>query len=312
MFCVAVLAGYGVAFLLSRIRVPGNRILLVAVLCAVVLLEFTIVPPFRSLDTKATTDYYRWLEERPKGSVAAIYPMFQLNDFSNYEYLFQQRLHGKRLINGAGEDGEAQRYRESILDVAHPATPGLLKKLGADYVMVIPDNYLDFAAPHPNYVFPIKVKGLELPEGLRKVEEFPGCIVYRVTATPADFVPLFGTGSCQPFIDPEGRFWHPGKRKTEVEITSDLERDASCDISFGAMSPRKLQSLEVVLNGEKLLSAEIRPWPGEVLIENATLNPGSNTLEFETDAEPVNLTEVPRYQDIPASMLIGDILVTPR
>ncbi len=212
MMCVAVLAGYGIAFLTERGRLRKHGVLFVAILMAVVLLEFSIMPPFYSLDTKKTTDYYRWLKERPGQPVVVVYPVFEGNDFENYNYLFQQRLHRKKLINGSTLDDPSDVYRWGVLDITDPSTPGLLKDRGTEYVLVIPNLYSK-PVIHTNYVFPITLNESRVAAGLTLIRRFDDCLIYKVTAPPADFVPVFEGGLIPSLRRPGGQVLVPGSKQ---------------------------------------------------------------------------------------------------
>lgn len=307
LFAVAVLAGFAVDALSRKFRPGWRRTAFLAALCALVLVEFSVVPPFRALDTNATTDYYRWLKDQ-KGKVAvAIYPMFYSDDFRTYEYLFQQRLHRKNLLNGARYGSEAEDYRETMVDLLHPATPGLLRALGAKYVMVLPGYYLE--GNHINYPYPLKFEESRLPGGLKLEREFNKCLVYRVTAAPSRVYALFTGGICQPYMDPRGVFWHPGGNIVTVNIKSELPDTATRRLKFRAKSPRSPASLRVGLNGKSIGDFKLAPWPREIETGPVTLRPGTNTLTLESTGTPVVLEQVPLHSEMKVSVLVSNILV---
>ncbi len=308
MMCVAVLAGYGIAFLIERGRLRKHGALFVAILMAIVLLEFSIVPPFYSLDTKQTTDYYRWLKEQPGQPVAAIYPLFEFNDFGNYNYLFQQRLHRKKLVNSSTVDDPSDVYRYAVLDITSPGTPGLLRDRGTDYVLVIPSLY-SRPAIRRNYVFPTTIDESRIAAGLTLIRRFGDCLVYKVTAPPADFVPLFREGSYAPYNDPEGKFWYPGANKVVVDIESKLQQPAVCDIKLKVMSARSSSKVTFTINGQPQATVEAPVWPVDVVLPDITLTPGKNTLEIRSEGLSKRLTEIPLYSNVVATMMLSNILV---
>lgn len=307
MFCVALLAGYGIAELANKKWYAKRGAFFTVLLCILVLFEFSIVPPFRGLDTKATTEYYRWLKERPRDTVAAIYPIFFFHDFDNYVYFFEQRLHEKALVNGAQDDTEAERYRQVIMDLGNPGTPGILRHLGTDYVMIIPSNFLQ--GHHLNYPFPVEVDPDKLPEGLTRVARFNDCLVYRVTAPPASFIPLFGEGTSQAFIDPGGLLWHPTANRVVIDIQSFLPSEASCDLSMLGTSVRSEGRLTATLNGDKIMDEPIGQSPRLYAAEGVRIVPGRNFLVVESTSPLANLSEIPGYQEVRAAMFLGNVLV---
>lgn len=308
MICVVVLAGYGISFLEKRGFFGRRRTLIVALLSALVLLEFTIVPPFYSLDTAKTTAYYRWLKRQPGKLVAAVYPLYFTEDFYNYNYFFQQRIHQKSLVNGAQSTGFGDLYRQSILDITNPATPGLLKNLGTKYVLVITSFYTS-PIVHSNYVFPTNISEDKVAPGLVPVQRFGDCFVCEVTAQPAEFVPIFEAGSYTPYNDPEGKFWHPCIREAVVSIESKLKQPTVCDIRLRVMSARSSSAVTFELNGRAVATVEAPVWPVDVAVRGVTLNPGRNTLVVNSDGRLANLTEVPGYSSVMAAMMLSDIQV---
>ncbi len=308
MMCAVALAGYGIAFIAERMKNKNAVPIVAAVLMGLIVLEFSIVPPFRSLDTAATTDYYRWLGKQPGRQAVAVYPFFVLDDFYNYGYLFAQRMHLKDLLNGAQPDTPAERYRECVLDIKHPATPGLLKRAGARYVIVIPEYYTE-GVVHPNYVYPTALDDRPMPPGLRKVKSFRDATVYEVTAAPASFVARFDIGSFEPYVDPGGRSWHPGSNETLVGIRSYLKQPATCTIRLKVMSARSTSTMRFSANGETKSVVVVPSWPVDVELKDVFLSPGVNTLKIESDGRPANLTEVPGYSQIRATMMVSDLEV---
>ncbi|MBU1672467.1 MAG: YfhO family protein [Actinobacteria bacterium] len=308
MLSACVLAGLGLWRIDRALPSKKPRRVLLAVLMALVLLEFAIIPPFRSLDTGDTTDYYRWLAARPEATVAAMYPMYQLDDFHDYEYLFYQRLHRKALVNGA-RGGEAALFRDSVLDVTFPSTPGLLARLGTDLVLVLPGSYAELGPPHRNYTFPTDITRRPVPEGLSEVKRFSGCVAYRVTAPASDLVPLFAHGFFEPFMDPTGTFRHPADSRATVRIESYLHSSATCSITFEAACAAGTCDLAVSIDAIPAATARLTTGAATVKLQGVTLKPGTNELTLTSDGVLRALSEVPGYSGARVAMILGDIMV---
>lgn len=309
MFCVAALAACGVSFLLENRRLARHAVLVTTVLCVLVLAEFAIVPPFYSLDTSKTTDYYYWLAEQPGKPAAAIYPMYMRDEFNTYGYLFFQRLHEKSLLDGYGPEGDGESYRQVMLDITDPDTPGILRLLGADYVMILKASYELPQGPSANYKFPVAYADLKLPAGLEKVASFPACDVFRVTAPKADFVARFLDAPWQPFTDPVGAVWHPGLQREELVVDSHLDEPVERSISFKAVAPAGSGELVVSLNGKVVGTVRLGAMPVEVVVENASLRPGENSLVLQTDAAAAPLPDVSGFEKVPLNMVVSNVHV---
>lgn len=310
-FAVAVLAGYGLAVLLKRVRwTRAARLGAVAVISLLVLLEFAIIPPFHSLSTASTTDYYTWLKGHPAGTVVAMYPFFYTDDFDNYAYFFDQRHHEKKMANGVQPDTGAEDTRQLVLDLTNPSTPGILKRLGVDYVLAIPSLYRE--GNHVNYVDPITFDAGAVAPTLEQVRKFDDCYVFRNTARPARIVSSFISGAYQSVLTKEGKTWHTGGGNVTVNIRSYAEAPLTCDVRFQAVAPRKAGNIRVSLNGRDSGQGDLPSWPSEFIIRNVTIAPGSNLLNIQSDAPKAPVPQVPGATTVDVRVLVSDITVTPR
>jgi len=310
-FAVAVLAGYGVVVLLKRVQWSrAARIGATAIISLLVLLEFAIIPPFHSLNTASTTDYYTWLKGRPDGTVVAIYPFFDTDDFDNYGYFFDQRHHEKKMANGVQPDTGAENTRQLVLDLTNPSTPGILKRLGVDYVLAIPSLYRE--GNHVNYVNPITFDAGAVAPTLKQVKKFDDCYVFRNTAQPARIVSSFISGAYQSVLTKEGKTWHTGGGNVKVNIRSYAEVPLTCDVRFQAVAPGKAGTIRVSLNGRDSGQGDLPAWPSEFIIRNVTLAPGSNLLSIQADAPLAPVPQVPGATTVDVRVLVSDITVTPR
>ncbi len=307
VFAVAVLAAYGVAWL-SRGRRGWRVPLAAAAVIVLVLLEFTVIPPFRSLDTATTTDYYRWLASRPGSATTAIYPFYYSDDFYSYRYLFDQRHHRKKLLNGALPDSDAERWRQVLLDPSFPSTPGVLARMGARYILVVNSNYA--SAFHLNY--PFRSPPPTTIAGTRVAARFHDCTVYEITARKTEFVALFGLGTTEAFVDKAGSSWHPSAGTTAVDLTNYTSGEALCDLSLSSMTVSGTAVTKASLNGAPVAEFSSSRAAAPVTIKGVTLKAGLNQLVFETAGTNAPLQDVPGYESISVPVLIGDIETTAR
>jgi hypothetical protein len=174
--------------------------------------------------------------------------------------------------------------------------------------MVIPSFY-EGPDIHANYVFPIIMKENGFPAGLELVEKFDDCIVYEVTAPPSEFIPLFEWGTYDAYLDSEGSVWHPGIDRVFINIKSELERPAACDIKLKMMSAGAVSKVTFEVNGKLQANMVVPVWPVDVVIPDVIINPGNNRLRVHSDGPRSNLTGVRGYDRVSASMLLGDITV---
>jgi len=179
MLSVSVLAGIGLSDILKKTGKMKWRLGFSGLVIVLVLFEFWNWPPYRVTDVSRTPPVYEWLAEQPGDFIIAEYPLSSDISFKYYYYLFWQRIHRKPLINGAMPGTYAEKVRKEIVNIADPRTAGILRWLGAKYVIFHPDKYLrEYEAT--------AVIG-EIPDvsnvaGLRFVREFGDVKVYKVVA----------------------------------------------------------------------------------------------------------------------------------
>jgi hypothetical protein len=135
-----------VAHLRSRLRKPWNDVLVVGSSLFLVF-EYWCVPPgfFQKLETPPV---YQWLARQPGDIIIAEYPMWVGDELPQSTYLFWQRAHGKRMVNGAiPSSGQAWDLSESVRDLSNPAVVGRLKEAGVSYVIVHGKGYSEGRIP---------------------------------------------------------------------------------------------------------------------------------------------------------------------
>jgi len=144
MLCVSVLAGFGIKYILERLRTKRAKLLFTTLVLAGIAFEFAAMPPWRTTDISAAPAVYQWLAQQPQDTLVAEYPMAAAGRGeaqTEYKYQFAQTRHGKRLVNGAQRGTPAFEVKEAIHRVDAPETPGILKALGARYIIVHTERY---------------------------------------------------------------------------------------------------------------------------------------------------------------------------
>ncbi|MDA8161791.1 MAG: glycosyltransferase family 39 protein [Desulfobacteraceae bacterium] len=115
---------------------------MLAFLLPLLVFEYWSVPPDYARAVDRPPEVYQWLAKQPGDFIIAEYPMTPNDAFSFYTYLFWQRIHKKKLVNGAGPDNaKAWAFFEKVKDLANPETPALLKSVGVKYVIVHQEMY---------------------------------------------------------------------------------------------------------------------------------------------------------------------------
>ncbi|MDO8748124.1 MAG: hypothetical protein Q7J72_03285 [Candidatus Omnitrophota bacterium] len=140
MLAVAVLAGFGLNFILERFKSQKTKLALTALFCGLVLFEFWNWPPYKVIDLSKVPAVYYWLKEQPQVEVIAEYPLDA--DSPNELFKFFQTVHEKKIINGTIPGTYANKVAQTIRKLSEYDTVKTLKWMGVKYVLVHKDDYL--------------------------------------------------------------------------------------------------------------------------------------------------------------------------
>jgi hypothetical protein len=146
--------------------------------------ELSIAPPVTLSDLGKTPPEYAPTRKAPPGLLAE-YPLAPAGQAINSDYLFWQRVHGRRIVNGARAGTFADSVTQTLVDPTTPATAESLATLGVSVIVVRPSVYA-FAGggrPAPNALGP----------GYRRLAKIAtGSTVWQVTAEAAPAIAAFG------------------------------------------------------------------------------------------------------------------------
>lgn len=177
MLCVSVLAGIGLTSILEEIKNVKKRRVFLSIVLLLVFVEFAPTLPAPMVNAVNPPPVYEWLAKQEGDFTIAEYPLK-----GDQEYQFWQRIHQKRLVNGALSGTYADKVRREIVDILKPEAPGILSYLGAKYVILHPDKYLK------SEDVPIigEIPNLRCQSGLKLIKVFDEIEVYEVTAQPIE------------------------------------------------------------------------------------------------------------------------------
>lgn len=177
MLCVSVLAGIGLASILKKIRNTKKKRIFFSIALLLIFIEFAPTLPAPMVNAVNPPPVYEWLAKQEGDFIIAEYPLE-----NDVEYLFWQRIHQKRLVNGALSVTYADKVRKEIVDILKPETPGILKHLGARYIILHPNKYLE------SEDVPVigEVPDLSKQKGLRLLKTFEKAQVYEIVAKPTE------------------------------------------------------------------------------------------------------------------------------
>jgi hypothetical protein len=141
MFAVAVLAGFGLKFILDKFKSVKVKLAITILCCGLVLFEFWNWPPYKVIDVSKIPAVYYWLKVQPADTVIAEYPLDAISP--NELYMFYQTKHEKRMINGTIPDTEASRIAKTLVKLSDKATTAKLREWGVRYILVHRSSYLE-------------------------------------------------------------------------------------------------------------------------------------------------------------------------
>jgi len=196
MLAVAVLAGFGLEFIIEKLKRRVTKVAVTVLFCGLVLFEFWTWPPFKVIDISRIPKVYYWLKNEPGDFAIAEYPLDA--DSPNELYKFYQIQHGKKIINSTLTGTYANKVAKTITRLSETKTAGVLRWMGVKYVVVHRDSYLNTELFEPTEEF----DKIAANPGLKFVKSFPpqGCPqkeivcvqrteaidVYEVTAKPRE------------------------------------------------------------------------------------------------------------------------------
>ena len=249
---------------------PRIKLLVVCLLCGASMGEYVIVPPFRTIHTGRVPEVYAWLAAQEKGGAVIECPMYPGIDERHYRYLFYQRIHRKKMLNGAAQGSFEEAVLRKLKDINNPSVQGALHYFGVRMAVVHQDA---FNAPVP----------VSLP-----------------LLTKAQGIEVYGIGKQMPFClsvpwgyDKIERAkkktqWLSGTNKLMLWVVNGYGVPVQRSLSLSAQWADGFRHLDVELNGVLIRrftkSRNVDSFDIPIMLE-----PGENNLEFISQGNVVTL-----------------------
>lgn len=193
MLAVAVLAGYGLRYILEKFKTIKSRVLITSVVCFLVLFEFWNCPSDKIIDVSKSPAVYYWLKKEAGEFAIAEYPLDI--DLTNDLYRFYQTFHQHPIINGTIPGTYPNKVARSMVKLSDRRTASVLKWLGVKYVLVHRQYYLDTEIldqveelkripKNPGLKFIKSFPAESCPSGLKCIKKSGPIDVYEVIAKP--------------------------------------------------------------------------------------------------------------------------------
>ncbi len=283
MLSVAILASVGLAFLLGLLSGRKQKILVFSLVFIALALEFSNMPPFRTTKL-ASPPAYKWLAGRDGDPIVAEYPFVRSDQAIQYEYALHQRIHQKRLANGAEIGTYAETVRSSMVDISNPSTCDMLNHLGVKYVVFHKQKYRENFGESPRVT----------TTGLKLVKDFGGDVVYEIKSSKPKVLLYYGDNFYSADYWQNGSTWNWMSNNGELILENRTKQKIEVDIySEYIVSIGKERDLEVYANGRrKKILRGLAVKPKALRLKDIKLKPGKNTIKLITsqDPEPLSAT----------------------
>lgn len=164
MLAIAVLAGFGIKYLLINFKNNFKKIFIFIILCLLVIFDFWNNPWQHVVDLSKHPAVYDWLKSQEGDFVIAEYPLDVKG--SNDFYKFFQTIHEKKMINGTVPGTPANEIAQSMIRLSDPKVLTMLKEMSVKYIIVHQDEYL-------------KTEIIDEIEELRRIQQSKGLRLFK-------------------------------------------------------------------------------------------------------------------------------------
>lgn len=289
MLSIATLAAYGLKYILGGIKKKWCKRAMGCFCIILVLFEYINFPPFHNIDLSMVPDVYQWLADESGDIVIVEYPFVRNIEETHSEYLFYQRIHKKKMVNGASEGTLGDAFRRECLYPNRLETAKLLAYLGADYMVIHKDKY----------------SGSELEEidknpGLRIIKDFPEARIYEITAKSDNLTTVFWESFASWERWNDGNYWRWLGNNATIWIG--VKEPETVNIKFKILAFAKTRELQVYINDILIKNIEIASpsdsmFAQELLLENVALSSGENVIHFYTPQGETRIGDVLGNED---------------
>lgn len=232
-----------------------------------ILFEFAVVPPARNLDLSPVPPVYQWLKEQPGDFAIVEYPFVRAIEERQQKYMFYQRIHGKKFVNGGDEGTLSDALRKHCQHLKDPAVWSLLAYLETRY-LIVHENHDKFEGNH----------------SLKLVGEFGSSKVYSIIEPPQLlYAVLWNFGQAE--THPDGQTWRWIGRSAKIWCLSAQTQPAKATLKMTLFSP-EANGLKVILNEREVFHVKVQAGEAAaatIQIPDLELKPQQNIIQFIPD-----------------------------
>jgi hypothetical protein len=311
--CMIVLAGYGLAWALGKIR---RRLIgaVVLVACIVILvLEMAIVPPFRNTDFAETPGMVTRLSALPASAALVGYPLYESYYFQTSELMFYQRLFKKPMLNGAADNTDGEALRRTVFNPFEKATLGVLRRFKIDYLLLRKSEFRD--PKRVQALLSREQTDLQLVADKHDKGTFGDSELYKITAPRADIVPLYLGDITVPQFDEDMTTARLVVRQGVIRLLNYSGKNETVDLKLPIQNPISKRDV-VIAQGNKPLWGVTLDAKRQVTaqIHNLVIPPKGLELTLTVNGPVDSLTdyEMIVFGSAGASLRIGDVQIITR
>lgn len=271
---IGILAGYGLKIILEKTGSKWKKRSLAGLCLSMVMFEYINFIPFHNVNLTKIPGHYTWLAGIPEALVLAEYPFVRNIEEKHSEYLFYQKVHRKKLINGAEEGTLGDAFRKQLQYPQLLETAEMLAYLGATHVIInknyYPDAELDAIGRNPGFKFII---------------DFPEAEIYKTIARPKNLNIVYWNNFANWEKWDDGNYWRWLGNNATIWLGSSKRQIV--DIRFKILSFAEERNLGIYINDLLIMKLDIVSPSNpnlaqEVALKKVLLHPGENILRFYT------------------------------
>ena len=150
IFIISILSGFGLSTLSAYFN-SYKRNLIIMLFFTLIFVEFASIPPTHVVSVEDVPNQYTWLSQQQGNYSIIEYPLVTTVEQRMYEYMFWQRIHEKKLINGFASDSEGHfivvnlnERSVGIDDITDYVSIESLSALGVKYLIVHSDYWTEY------------------------------------------------------------------------------------------------------------------------------------------------------------------------
>ena len=311
--CLVVIASLGLQRLVRWLKRRSLRTIVPLILVVLLFLELILVPPFRQYSFAETPPVFEAVKKTENAAGWVFYPLTESGPFVNSSLMFYQRVFAKPMLNGAVSNSDGEALRRTVHSPYNKATPGVLARFGLT-------NMVFFEQPVEGPLANAPDASL-LPPGYQQIASFKGneqfgkARIYKVTASPAEIVPIYLGEISVPYTERGGNDIMLVDGTGVIRLVSFAGREKVVNFRLPIRNP--LSKREVVLQTSegKVLWRRTLASGQEITaeIDGLKVPPRGTNIKIKVvgPSNPVNLTMTAIFGVSKTSIAIGDAEIVP-